>query len=69
MAVSQEHEATHWGSDPGLLGNFFSASAQLPTFVHSCFPWQGQERLTSSEERMGGRLCLWTKCDGLVHDQ
>lgn len=69
MAVSQEHEATHRGSAPGPLSNFFSVSAPLPTFVHTCFPWQGQERLTGSEERSQGRLDLWIKCEGLVHGQ
>ena len=68
VAVSQEWEATLWGSDPELLSNnFFSVSAQLPSFVHTCFPGQGQERLTGSKKRMEGRQELLSEFDVLVH--
>ena len=68
MAVSQEQKAMLWGSDPGLLSNnFLSMSAQLPSFVHTCFPGQGQERLTGSKERMKGRQELLSEFDVLVH--
>ena len=68
MAVSQERKAMLWGSDPGLLSNnFLSMSAQLPSFVHTCFPRQGQERLTGSKERMKGRQELLSEFDVLVY--
>lgn len=69
MAVSQEQEAMHRVSDPGILtSNFFSTSAQLPTFVHTCFSWDGQERLTSSEEGWREGWISELRFDGLVYD-
>lgn len=61
-AVSQEQEATLWGSDPGLLtNNFFSVSAQLPTFVHTCFPGRARRNPPALRRKNGGKADLWTK--------
>lgn len=55
MAVSQEPESTPWGFEPGLLTNFFSASAQLP-LLHTPAYLGSARTPRSSECREKGRL-------------